>query len=114
MPVLTNLFGTVERVAMGMGEESILALREVGKLLAALKEPEPPKGLKDAFHKLPLLKQAMNMAPKYVSKAAVSNPCLGKRRGGFNPVAHTNLLAQRRGSVNYLGHGHHQRTESST
>ncbi|KTD64178.1 4-hydroxy-3-polyprenylbenzoate decarboxylase [Legionella shakespearei] len=69
MPVLTNLFGTVERVAMGMGEESISALREIGTLLAALKEPEPPKGFKDAFSKLPLLKQALNMAPKYVSGA---------------------------------------------
>lgn len=69
MPVLTNLFGTVERVALGMGEESITALREVGKLLAALKEPDPPKGFKDAFDKLPLLKQAFNMAPKYVSGA---------------------------------------------
>lgn len=71
MPVLANLFGTVERVAMGMGEESITALREVGKLLAALKEPEPPKGFKDAFSKLPLLKHALSMAPKYVSNA----PC---------------------------------------
>ncbi|MDP3562279.1 MAG: 4-hydroxy-3-polyprenylbenzoate decarboxylase [Legionellaceae bacterium] len=69
MPVLTNLFGTVERVALGMGEESIDALREVGLLLAALKEPEPPKGFKDAFSKLPLLKQALNMAPKYVNRA---------------------------------------------
>ncbi|CEG59029.1 4-hydroxy-3-polyprenylbenzoate decarboxylase [Legionella fallonii] len=69
MPVLTNLFGTVERVAMGMGEESITALREIGTLLAALKEPEPPKGFKDAFTKLPLLKQALNMAPKYVNGA---------------------------------------------
>ncbi|HBI20990.1 MAG TPA: 4-hydroxy-3-polyprenylbenzoate decarboxylase [Legionella sp.] len=69
-PVLTNLFGTTQRVALGMGEETIGALREVGRLLAALKEPEPPKGVKDAFSKLPLLKQAMNMAPKYVSSAA--------------------------------------------
>ncbi|KTD66332.1 4-hydroxy-3-polyprenylbenzoate decarboxylase [Legionella spiritensis] len=71
MPVLTNLFGTVERVAMGMGEDSVTALREVGKLLAALKEPEPPRGFKDAFNKLPLLKQALNMAPRYVGNA----PC---------------------------------------
>ena len=69
-PVLTNLFGTTQRVALGMGEENIEALREVGKLLAALKEPDPPKGFKDAFSKLPLLKQALNMAPKYVSNAA--------------------------------------------
>lgn len=71
MPVLTNLFGTVERVALGMGEDNIAALREVGLLLAALKEPEPPKGFKDAFGKLPLLKHALTMAPKYVSRA----PC---------------------------------------
>jgi 4-hydroxy-3-polyprenylbenzoate decarboxylase len=71
IPVLANLFGTVERVALGMGEEDILALREVGKLLAALKEPEPPKGFKDAFSKLPLLKHALTMAPKYVTHA----PC---------------------------------------
>ena len=68
-PVLTNLFGTVERVALGMGEDHISALREIGKLLAALKEPEPPKGFKDAIHKLPLLKQALTMAPKYVNNA---------------------------------------------
>ena len=48
VPVLANLFGTPRRVALGMGEESVEALREVGKLLAFLKEPEPPKGLKDA------------------------------------------------------------------
>jgi len=68
-PVLTNLFGTVERVAMGMGKESIADLRDIGILLAALKEPEPPRGFKDAIGKLPLLKQAFNMAPKYVNKA---------------------------------------------
>ena len=47
MPVLANLFGTPERVAMGMGQDSVHALRDVGKLLAYLKEPDPPKGLKD-------------------------------------------------------------------
>lgn len=66
MPILTNLFGTVERVALGMGEESITALREIGHLLAELKEPSPPSGFKDALNKLPLLKQALNMAPKQV------------------------------------------------
>jgi 4-hydroxy-3-polyprenylbenzoate decarboxylase len=71
MPVLTNLFGTPSRVALGMGEESVQALREVGKLLAYLKEPEPPKGLKDAWDKLPVLKQVLNMTPKKVSSA----PC---------------------------------------
>ena len=71
MPVLANLFGTPRRVAMGMGEESIAALREVGKLLAYLKEPEPPKGLKDAWEKWPVLKQVLNMQPKVLSSA----PC---------------------------------------
>jgi 4-hydroxy-3-polyprenylbenzoate decarboxylase len=73
MPVLGNLFGTPRRVALGMGEDGDWrsALREVGKLLAYLKEPEPPKGLKDAWDKLPVLKQVLHMAPKQVSSA----PC---------------------------------------
>ena len=64
MPVLGNLFGTPERVALGMGAESTLELREIGKLLAALKEPEPPKGFKDAWNKLPMFKKVLAMAPK--------------------------------------------------
>ena len=71
IPVLANLFGTPRRVAMGMGEESAEALREVGKLLAYLKEPEPPRGLKDAWDKLPVLKKVLDMAPKERSSA----PC---------------------------------------
>jgi 4-hydroxy-3-polyprenylbenzoate decarboxylase len=71
IPVLGNLFGTPRRVALGMGQESVEALREVGKLLAYLKEPEPPKGLKDAWDKLPVLKQVLNMQPRVVSSA----PC---------------------------------------
>ena len=70
-PVLANLFGTVRRVALGMGEDGPEALREVGKLLAFLKEPEPPKGLKDAWDKLPVLRQVLNMAPKELRSA----PC---------------------------------------
>ena len=69
VPVLGNLFGTPERVALGMGEESVEALREVGKVLAMLKEPEPPKGMKDAWEKLPVFKQVLNMAPKVIKKA---------------------------------------------
>ncbi len=71
MPVLGNLFGTVQRVALGMGEEDPGKLREIGQLLAYLKEPEPPRGLKDAWDKLPILKQVLNMAPKEVRTA----PC---------------------------------------
>ncbi|MGB5398169.1 MAG: 4-hydroxy-3-polyprenylbenzoate decarboxylase [Gammaproteobacteria bacterium] len=70
VPMLANLFGTPKRVALGMGEDSVDALREVGKLLAFLKEPDPPKGMKDAWEKLPVFKQVLNMAPKVVSKAA--------------------------------------------
>lgn len=69
-PVLGNLFGTPERVALGMGAESVDALREIGQLLAFLKEPDPPKGLKDAWEKLPIFKQILNMAPKVVKSAA--------------------------------------------
>ena len=53
IPVLGNLFGTPERVAWGMGAENVAALRETGKLLAFLKEPDPPKGMRDAWKKLP-------------------------------------------------------------
>ena len=76
MPLLANLFGTVRRVALGMGVEAVddaqalLRLREVGKLLAFLKEPEPPKGLRDAWEKWPVLRQVLNMAPKVVSTGA--------------------------------------------
>ncbi len=71
IPVLGNLFGTPRRVAMGMGAESVTELRGIGELLATLKEPEPPKGMKDAWEKFPLYKQVLNMAPKLVS----SPPC---------------------------------------
>jgi len=70
MPVLINLFGTVERVAWGMGREPH-QLREVGETLAFLKQPEPPGGWREAWEMLPLLKSVMNMKPKTVGKA----PC---------------------------------------
>ncbi len=71
IPVLANLFGTPERVALGMGEDSVTALREVGRLLAMLKEPDPPRGMKDAWNKLPVFKKVLDMAPKEVRNA----PC---------------------------------------
>ena len=67
VPLLANLFGTQKRVAMGMGESSVDALREVGKLLAFLKEPDPPKGVKQAWQSLPVYKKVLDMAPKMVS-----------------------------------------------
>jgi 4-hydroxy-3-polyprenylbenzoate decarboxylase len=71
IPLLANLFGTPERVAAGMGAESAAALRDIGNLLAFLKEPDPPKGLKDAWQKLPLFRKVLDMAPRIVSSA----PC---------------------------------------
>ena len=70
VPLLGNLFGTPERVAYGMGESNTEALREVGKLLAFLKEPDPPKGIKDAWNTLPIFKKVLDMAPKKVRNAA--------------------------------------------
>ncbi len=72
MPVLANLFGTRERVALGMGADDTMALRDIGELLASLKEPEPPKGFRDALAKVSMLKAALwDMSPKTVRGA----PC---------------------------------------
>ncbi|HET8790383.1 MAG TPA: 4-hydroxy-3-polyprenylbenzoate decarboxylase [Modicisalibacter sp.] len=76
MPVLGNLFGTPKRVALGMGRDSVDALREIGELLAFLKEPEPPKGFRDALDKLPVFKQVMSMGPKTLRKAPVQDVIL--------------------------------------
>ncbi len=70
MPVLVNLFGTVERVAWGMGREPS-QLREIGETLAFLKQPEPPGGWREALEMLPLLKTVMAMRPRTVTRA----PC---------------------------------------
>lgn len=71
IPVLSNLFGTEMRVAMGMGAESTEALRDIGHLLAQLKEPTPPKGFRDLWDKWPVLKKVLTMSPKIVKNA----PC---------------------------------------
>ena len=72
IPVLANLFGTPRRVALGMGADSVAALRDIGKLLAFLKEPEPPKGFRDVIERwIPIGRQVMHMAAKDVS----SGPC---------------------------------------
>ncbi len=72
MPVLANLFGTPDRVAWGMGAEAVSALRDVGELLASLREPEPPRGFRDALAKVSMLKAALwDMSPKTVRGA----PC---------------------------------------
>lgn len=70
MPVLVNLFGTIERVAWGMNREPG-QLREIGETLAFLRQPEPPGGWREAFDMIPLVKKVMSMKPKSVSRA----PC---------------------------------------
>ncbi|MCG7981958.1 MAG: 4-hydroxy-3-polyprenylbenzoate decarboxylase [Candidatus Thiodiazotropha lotti] len=74
-PLLGNLFGTAERVALGMGEEQVESLRDVGRLLAYLKEPEPPKGMKDAWDKLPVFRKVLDMAPKELRNAPCQAVC---------------------------------------
>ena len=71
IPVLGNLFGTPERVALAMGQDEMSGLREVGRLLAFLKEPEPPKGMRDAWEKLPVFRKALTMAPRILR----NGPC---------------------------------------
>lgn len=66
IPVLANLFGTTGRVAMAMGAEDVSALREIGEVLAYLRQPDAPKGLRDMMDKAPILKQVLNMGPKVV------------------------------------------------
>jgi 4-hydroxy-3-polyprenylbenzoate decarboxylase len=70
-PALTNLFGTTRRVALGMGAESLADMRDVGRVLASLKEPEPPKGLKDAGKLLQMAKALWDMKPAVQRRA----PC---------------------------------------
>ncbi len=79
-PVLCNLFGTEHRVALGMGAKSIESLREIGEVLAFLRQPEPPQGFKDALNKLPIFKQVLNMGPKIVKRA----PCQDVVISGVN------------------------------
>ena len=71
MPVLGNLFGTPKRVALGMGASDVGELRRIGHLLSALKEPEPPKGLRDVMGLGSLVKSVWDMAPKELRAA----PC---------------------------------------
>ncbi len=84
IPVLGNLFGTTERVALGMGGESLADLRQIGQLLAYLKEPDPPRGLRDLWEKLPTLRKVLYMAPTTLSRP----PCQEMvQRGGAVDLA---------------------------
>ncbi len=78
IPVLGNLFGSQERIILGLGRNSVSELREFGKFLALFKSPEPPKGFRDALANLPMYKQILNMAPKITNKAPVYENILTK------------------------------------
>lgn len=78
VPVLANLFGTPRRVALGMGADDVSQLHDIGRVLASLKEPEPPKGLKDAGKLLQMAKALWDMKPSTVRRA----PCQAEARQG--------------------------------
>jgi 4-hydroxy-3-polyprenylbenzoate decarboxylase len=78
VPLLANLFGTEKRVALGMGRSSTAELREVGELLAFLRQPDPPKGMRDAWEKLPIFKQVLTMAPKLIGRGECQENVLEK------------------------------------
>ncbi|MFT3741605.1 MAG: 4-hydroxy-3-polyprenylbenzoate decarboxylase [Gammaproteobacteria bacterium] len=71
VPLLANLFGTPERIALALGKNTLAEVRELGQLLAFLSAPNPPEGLKDAWKKLPLLQKIFQMSPKLIKNA----PC---------------------------------------
>ena len=107
VPVLANLFGTPKRVALGMGEESVAALREVGELLAYLRQPDPPKGFKDLVDKAPLLKKLLTMGPNVVKNAPCQANHHHRRSRRPAPASDSNLLAGGRRPTGHLATGGH-------
>jgi 4-hydroxy-3-polyprenylbenzoate decarboxylase len=112
MPVLTNLFGTVERVAMGVtmddkDRRTAKDLREVGELLAFLRQPEPPRGLREALGFLPLAKTVMQMRPNTISGGLFGKSAPCQYRPWQTP--HPNVLAGRTRSLNHVAAHCHQR-----
>jgi 4-hydroxy-3-polyprenylbenzoate decarboxylase len=75
IPVLGNLFGTVRRICLAMGVEDAAALRQIGRLLAVLREPEPPTGMRDLWERLPELKGLASKVLDMVPKVLSSGPC---------------------------------------
>ena len=119
-PVLGNLFGTPRRVALGMGIDAgeqdgdsaaLGSLRDVGRLLSALKEPEPPKGLRDAGKLFSLAKAVWDMAPKTVSSPPCQEIVWERRRCGSRQAADPDLLAGRRRPADHLGPDRHARAK---
>jgi 4-hydroxy-3-polyprenylbenzoate decarboxylase len=76
MPLLANLFGSVRRVALGLGRETVADLRELGEQLAMLREPQPPGGLREAWRQLPIYRQALAMRPRRVGSGPVQEQVL--------------------------------------
>ncbi|GAO24438.1 3-octaprenyl-4-hydroxybenzoate carboxy-lyase [Alicycliphilus sp. B1] len=68
MPVLANLFGTPARVARALGVAGLAEIRAFGEVLAQLKEPEPPRGMKDLWGRRDLVKTLWSMAPSTVRR----------------------------------------------
>ena len=102
MPVLVNLFGTVERVAWGMDREPA-ELREIGETLAFLKQPEPPGGWREALEMLPLLRTVMAMRPRTVAAAPCQEIVLRGAEIDLGALADPDLLAGRAGAARSPG-----------
>ena len=107
MPTLANLFGTVERVAWGIGREPG-QLREVGEALAFLRQPEPPGGWREAAAMLPLLRSALAMKPRTVGSAPVQEVELRGSDIDLGRLPVQDLLAGRAGAADHLAAGRHQ------
>ena len=103
IPVLANLFGTEERVAAALGFDGTETLGDLGRLLAALRAPQPPRSIGEAWRALPLLKEILNMAPRTVRSARVPRGARRRPRRGPLGMADPDLLARRRRAADHLG-----------
>ena len=109
VPVLGNLFGTPQRVALAMGAESVDALREIGELLAFLKAPDPPKGMRDAWKSLPVFRRVLDMAPRTVKSAPWHAVTLAGGDVDLGRFPIQTCWPDDAGPAHHLGAGHHPR-----
>ena len=88
IPLLANLFGNTKRIALAMGQRDLEGLRDVGKLLAFLKEPSPPRGWRDLWQNLPSYKNVLNMPPAVLKSAPCQEVVIGEEDVdlGFLPI----------------------------
>ena len=82
LPLLANLYGTEHRVALGMGGKDASSLREIGELLAFLRQPDPPRSMREAWNKLPVFRQVLDMAPKLVARGDRDRRRVGRHNVG--------------------------------